>query len=206
MSTRLPADWQNRQRLDGTYRLQVAAVEDVSKPRYSVHELSTVKGRAARQIDTEDDGNAAAADSMTQREAAKNATKRCWKLVLADGADRLLLAYEYQKCAITTLAVGDWVELVGPVEFIGPGVVALNSTNLRLSMDATTSGPFSAEPQEEQIAEEEPEDSWIHDIPSDMFHPSSGGFALTPRQQPEQSRVRTSDMVRALDDVIIIDE
>ena len=164
MPTRLPADWMSRSRLEGIYKLQIAHLFDCSRPRYNADKVTTVAGSAARlmpQDEVEDDTGTTSA-------------KRLLKMVLADQAERLLIAYEYEKWEhlhgeTGGLGVGDMIELHGPILMM-QGVAMLTGKNIKtinsaVPVSTTTTSVPSSMPA--PIIVEHPD--WMHDLPSDLF-------------------------------------
>jgi RecQ mediated genome instability protein len=164
MSNRLPADLLARKRLDGTYRLSVAAVQDISQPTYSTEDITTVHGSTARHMPAEDN----------EREEVNMGKKRLLKIVLADATDRLLIAYEYerweQEIAMWAQRVGNQVDIAGPITLVD-GVALLTGGNIAIPQSLP---PSSSSTKPSALAHiQAQQDDWIHNLPSDLFTPST---------------------------------
>lgn len=162
MATRLPADWQTRSRLEGKYKLRIVLCMDISKAKYNTDQVSTVRGSSARNMPVNDDDHFDTPISSSPR--------RLIKMVLADQADRLLIAYEYTRWRegvnCDTLRVGQYCELQGPVLMV-EGVAMLTDGNLLgISSGEPPLHPVSHVDQSAVPSHSE----WIDDdLPSDLF-------------------------------------
>lgn len=169
MSTRLPADLRSRKRLDGTYKLRVAAVQDICQPKYSTDHITTVHGATARHMPADEGEEEGGIEVSTSK-------KRLLKLVLADSTDRLLVGYEYEKweseAAEWVQHVGNQVEIVGPV-VLEQGAALLSKNNVTIPHSIHITSGASAKPAVLVPQNHTLQDDWIHNLPSDLFAPST---------------------------------
>lgn len=161
MATRLPADWMTRSRLEGIYKLKIAHLFDCSRPRYNTDKITTVAGSSARLMPSDE----------PEEDSNSTSAKRILKMVLADQAERLLIAYEYEKWEHLQgetggLEVGDCVELHGPITMM-QGVAMLTAKNI--TKTTSTTMPVSVPANVVMQASQSEHPDWMHDLPSDLF-------------------------------------